>query len=104
MSPSPETITINFDDKNVTVHGQLGSTPLVLLHAIGLDRHSWDPVIAALPATMGAIACDLRGHGSAEGNPPTTLEAHADDLLAMLDAFAIDRAHIAGISYGGAVA
>jgi 3-oxoadipate enol-lactonase len=97
-------MTITFNAAHVTVHGTLGPVPLVLLHAIGLDRHAWDPVLAALPASAGAIACDLRGHGSADATPPTTLEAHADDVVAMLDAFAIERAHVVGISYGGAVA
>ena len=37
--------------------------PLVLLHGIGLDRRSWDPVVPALARHFDVIAVDLPGFG-----------------------------------------
>ena len=44
--------------------------PLVLLHGIGLSRHSWDPVIPALAGHFDVIAVDLPGFGDSEPLPP----------------------------------
>src|SRR5215471_15073186 len=44
--------------------------PLVLLHGIGLTRHSWDPVIPALAGHFDVIAVDLPGFGDSEPMPP----------------------------------
>ena len=38
--------------------------PLVLLHGIGLDRRSWDPVVPALSRHFDVIAVDLPGFGA----------------------------------------
>ena len=44
--------------------------PLVLLHGIGLDRRSWDPVLPALARHFDVIAVDLPGFGdSAPAGP-----------------------------------
>ncbi len=37
--------------------------PLVLLHALGTDRHMWDPVIERLAAERDVIALDMPGFG-----------------------------------------
>ena len=39
--------------------------PLVLLHALGTDRHMWDPVLPRLEAEREVIALDMPGFGSA---------------------------------------
>lgn len=85
--------------------GAPGPAPLVLVHALGLDRRMWAPVVARLPTDRRVIAYDLRGHGRAARAPhATTLHDLADDLAALLDALEIDSAEVAGLSMGGAVA
>jgi 3-oxoadipate enol-lactonase len=80
--------------------------PLVLIHALGLDRRMWNPVLAALPADRRVIAYDLRGHGRAAGAAPApTVHALAADLAALLDALGVPGpVTVAGLSMGGAVA
>jgi pimeloyl-ACP methyl ester carboxylesterase len=43
--------------------------PLVLLHALGLSRHTWDPVVPALAELFDVIAVDLPGFGGSEPLP-----------------------------------
>jgi pimeloyl-ACP methyl ester carboxylesterase len=51
-------------------------------------------------------AIDRRGTGSGRLSPPRPLDVavHLDDLVAYLDARAIDRAAIVGVSFGGVLA
>jgi 3-oxoadipate enol-lactonase len=82
-----------------------GRPPVVFVNSLGTDLRLWDGVVAALPAEIRALRYDKRGHGLSDApQPPYTLEDHAGDLLALLDAWAIDRAVICGISVGGMIA
>ncbi len=78
--------------------------PLLLVHGFPLDRALWKPQIAAFGDDRRVLAPDLVGFGesSAEGRP--SMAAHADDLLALLDALGIERALLCGLSMGGYVA
>jgi pimeloyl-ACP methyl ester carboxylesterase len=76
---------------------------LVLLHGqpgLGAD---WQPVIAALPASVRAVAIDRPGHGSSP-LPGGGLEVNAAAVLDAFDRQGIDRAVLVGHSYGGGVA
>lgn len=78
---------------------------VVLLHALGLTWHMWEPVIRQLAAGRRVFAYDLRGHGHAADAPaPGDLAELADDLLDVLAGVGLERAHVVGLSYGGAVA
>jgi 3-oxoadipate enol-lactonase len=88
----------------VAQRGETGS-PVVLLHAICLDWRMWEPVMDALSASRRVFAYDLRGHGSAAGAPAASTVADlATDLVGVLDALGLERAHVAGLSFGGAIA
>ena len=80
--------------------------PLVLIHGFPFDRAMWAPQRRALARHARVIAPDLRGFGgsAALGTPPPTLDAHADDVAALLDALGIERAVIGGLSMGGYIA
>lgn len=78
---------------------------LVLLHALGADRHVWRPLLEYLEPYRDVIRVDLPGFG---GSPPLDGATHPAALagavrllLAQLD---IDRPHLAGNSLGGWVA
>jgi pimeloyl-ACP methyl ester carboxylesterase len=81
--------------------------PLVLLHALGLSRRSWDPVLPALTARFDVIAVDLPGCGDSaplpgqDEVPPAVLAQSVADLL---DALGVHAPHLAGNSLGGWVA
>jgi 3-oxoadipate enol-lactonase len=90
-----------------TVVAQRGDygPPVLLIHALGLDWRMWDPVMTPLSAGRRVLAYDVRGHGWATGTgAPYTMDDTASDLIAVLDALDIDRAHVVGLSYGGGIA
>jgi pimeloyl-ACP methyl ester carboxylesterase len=74
--------------------------PLLLLNGGMMSFTAWDPYVPALAARHQVVRCDLRGMLRSPGTPPTTLAGHAEDLLRLLDALGVGRAHVAGTSYG----
>lgn len=75
--------------------------PLVLLHAFPLSAEMWAPLHATPLAGWRLITPDLRGFGEASGPPATSVDDHADDVLALLRSLGIERAVIGGLSMGG---
>jgi pimeloyl-ACP methyl ester carboxylesterase len=87
----------------VIAYDQVGDgPPLVLLHALGADRHMWEPIVERLRDRRELIAVDLPGFGESpalEGTPaPRALAGAVAELLRSLG---IERAHVAGNSLGG---
>ena len=81
--------------------GDPDGVPLVLLHGLTDSHRSFEPVLAALPRTIRALAPTARGHGDA-GKPASGYAAAdmAADVIAFMDAAGIDRAIVAGHSMG----
>ena len=83
-------------------------TPVVLLHGFPDSSRLWRQQIPALVAAgMRVIAPDLRGFG--ESDKPHDVEAYAvrhsvADMVALMDAFDIERAHVVGHDWGAGVA
>jgi non-heme chloroperoxidase len=84
--------------------GELGSVPMVLLHGITDSYHSFETVLAHLPATVRAVVPSQRGHGDASAPESYRLSDFASDLESLMDALALDRAILVGHSMGTAVA
>jgi 3-oxoadipate enol-lactonase len=103
--PAPlRTVRLRDHDTLVAQRGETGP-PVVLLHALGLDWRMWEQVMDQLADGRRVFAYDLRGHGRAAGSPgPFTMADTADDLIGVLDALGLDRAHVVGLSYGGGIA
>ncbi len=78
--------------------------PVVFLHGFPHTRALWAHQVAALSVKARCIAPDLRGFGESVVAGPWTMDRYADDVLALLDHLAIERAVIAGLSMGGYVA
>jgi 3-oxoadipate enol-lactonase len=88
----------------VAARGEEGPA-VVLLHALGLDWRMWEPVMDRLAVGGRVFAYDLRGHGRAAGSRnPFTMDEMAGDLIAVLDALELEKAHVVGLSYGGGIA
>jgi pimeloyl-ACP methyl ester carboxylesterase len=84
-----------------------GSGPVVVLvHGFPLDHTIWDGQIGPLSQRCRVIAPDLRGFGDTEATPgKVSIEQHADDLAAMLDALGVvEPVVLAGLSMGGYIA
>jgi 3-oxoadipate enol-lactonase len=89
---------------NITIgYGDQGTgLPIVFLHAFPLNRTMWATQEKALSSQFRIITIDLRGHG--ESDAPLwryTLDQSADDVNALLDQLAIQRAVFVGLSMGG---
>jgi pimeloyl-ACP methyl ester carboxylesterase len=85
---------------------QTPGSPLVCLHAGVTDRRLWSPQVEAFQSTHRMIAYDRRGFGETRMPPLAARDAFSQvgDLLAVLDALAIDRAVLMGCSQGGRIA
>lgn len=78
---------------------------VVFLHGIGGNRRNWHAALTALSNAYHAVAWDGRGWGDSEDyDGPLRFEDMAADLVRVLDHFAVDRAHIVGLSLGVKVA
>lgn len=89
---------------HVETYGESGE-PIVLIHGALSDAlQNWRMVIQPLSQRFRLITLDLRGHGRTD-NPTGvfTLDALRDDLLGLMDALEIPRAHLLGCSLGGYV-
>jgi 3-oxoadipate enol-lactonase len=84
------------------VEGRAGAPWLVLSNSLGTTLDMWTPQMPALLQHFRVLRYDTRGHGQS-GIPegPYTIEQLGDDVIALMDAFDIERAHFCGLSMGG---
>jgi lipase len=75
--------------------------PLVALHGVKGHGGRWSRLAGTGRRVYGP---DLRGHGRSTWAPPWTLEQHASDVVATMDALELPAADVVGHSFGGAVA
>jgi len=99
------------DSGDVRIHfTDEGSGPaVVLLHGFAVNADlNWrlPGIIRRLRREFRVLAMDLRGHGRSD--KPRARESYgaamATDVLHLLDALGLERAHVAGYSLGGFVA
>ncbi|PQP02089.1 3-oxoadipate enol-lactonase [Massilia phosphatilytica] len=95
---------VDIDD--VRLHVRTDGDParpcVVLSNSLGTDLSMWDPQAAMLARDYFVLRYDTRGHGlSGHGAAPVTLERLGRDVIGLLDALAVPRAHFCGISMGG---
>jgi pimeloyl-ACP methyl ester carboxylesterase len=92
---------------NPPSHGPSRRTPVVLCNGIACSTGYWAPLAAQLSTTRQVVQWDYRGHGRS-GMPAdrdaTTIDDVLADLAAVLTAAGINRAVVAGHSFGVQVA
>jgi len=77
---------------------------LVLSNGILMSTASWGYQVPAFARRYRVLRYDCRGQWQSSHPPgPYSMELHADDLAALLDALDIRSAHIGGISYGAEI-
>ncbi len=80
------------------------SPTIVLLHALGCTGLlTWFPGIEPLSRRYRVVTLDLRWHGQGIQSEEFSLSDCADDVVALLDVLAIDRAVVGGYSMGSIV-
>jgi 3-oxoadipate enol-lactonase/4-carboxymuconolactone decarboxylase len=74
-------------------------------NSLGSTLEMWDAVAPALRDTYRTLRYDTRGHGrSGSADKAVSIDDLADDLLTILDALNIAKAHVVGLSLGGLTA
>ncbi|WP_419736779.1 3-oxoadipate enol-lactonase [Pseudomonas sp. COR18] len=77
---------------------------LVLSNSLGTDLGMWDTQIPAFAEHFRVLRYDTRGHGrSLVTEGPYSIEQLGRDVVALLDALGIERAHFCGLSMGGLI-
>ena len=90
-------LTINYE-----VQGE--GEPLLLIHYTSADHASWAFQLPAYTEHFSCIALDLPGAGESDKPPgPYSTEDQSGQVAAFLGAIGIERAHVAGMSFGAAV-
>lgn len=85
--------------------GRREGTPLVLLNHWGAVLDNFDPrIVDGLASRHRIIALDYRGIGGSGGTAPVTVQAMADDAIAVIRALGFDSVDLLGFSLGGFVA
>src|SRR5277367_5857635 len=85
--------------------GQRDGPALVFINSLGTDFRIWNEVAAILAPDFRIVTYDKRGHGLSESGPDENdIADYARDLAALLDAVAVGRATIVGLSIGGLIA
>ncbi|SCX54347.1 Pimeloyl-ACP methyl ester carboxylesterase [Klenkia marina] len=81
-----------------------GSTePVLAVHGVSSNDRLWSWVLDAAPE-VHLVAPDLAGRGGTPARPgSSSVAAHAQQLVALLDALGLDRVHLLGMSLGGFV-
>jgi pimeloyl-ACP methyl ester carboxylesterase len=95
---SADGLTINYD-----VQG--AGDPLLLIPYLSADHACYAFQLPAYTERVSCISVDLPGSGESDKpDGPYSTEAYADQLAAFMGVIGVERAHVAGVSLGAAVA
>jgi pimeloyl-ACP methyl ester carboxylesterase len=104
----PRVKRLPVDGITLAVHDEGEGPPVVLLHGFPDSSKVWRKQVPALVAAgLRVIAPDLRGFG--DSDKPTEVEAYAltrsvADIVSVLDALELERAHVVGHDWGAGLA
>ena len=91
-------ITIHYEERGE-------GDPLILIMGLGADGSLWEDHVQEYEKHFQCILMDNRGAGKSDKpEGPYSTKMMADDTAGLMDALGIDKAHVAGISMGGAIA
>jgi pimeloyl-ACP methyl ester carboxylesterase len=97
--------TLNTDDGVKLYYEETGAgTPIVFVHEFAGDYRSWEPQVRHFSRRYRCITYNARGYPPSDVPPDFERYSQArarDDILAVLDALRLPRAHIVGNSMGG---
>lgn len=100
-----QSLTRPWGTMHVEAEDRPGDRTFVFLNSLGTDLRMWDRALRLLPPAGRAIRMDFRGHGlSATSDRAYGIADLVDDVLAALEANAVERAVVVGCSVGGLVA
>jgi 3-oxoadipate enol-lactonase len=83
------------------IEGSAAAPTIVLSNSLGTDLAMWDAQMPALIGYFQVLRYDTRGHGRSSVPQPYLVDRLGRDVLALLDACGLARAHFCGLSMGG---
>jgi len=89
---------------HVLFSGPEDGTPILFIHGNASSVTYWEEIMLMLPDGFRGIAPDLRGYGDTEDkliDATRGIGDWVDDLLVLLDALKVEKAHVIGHSMGG---
>lgn len=79
--------------------------PLLLLNSLATTTEIWTPILPRLTEVTDVLCLDYPGHGKSPARElPADLDELAAQILEVVDAFGVERVHVAGVSIGGMTA
>ncbi|HDR04799.1 MAG TPA: alpha/beta hydrolase, partial [Candidatus Marinimicrobia bacterium] len=93
-------------NQHILLSGATDGEAVLFIHGNGSSATFWEEIMLKLPQGIRGIAPDLRGYGDTEDKLIDATKGMNDwvqDLLALMDALKIDKAHIMGHSMGGTI-
>jgi pimeloyl-ACP methyl ester carboxylesterase len=88
-----------------TEWGRSTGVPVVMLHGLNVQCHTWDPIIRDLDGDYHVIAMDMRGHGDSDWSPNGyRVHSMARDVHGLIDQLGLGPVHLVGHSAGVRVA
>jgi 3-oxoadipate enol-lactonase len=86
------------------LEGSAGAPTIVLSNSLGTSLEMWDAQMPALLQRFQVLRYDTRGHGRSDVPPaPYRVDRLGRDVVALLDACGLARAHFCGLSMGGMI-
>lgn len=82
--------------------GRESAPVLMFSNSLGTNLSMWDAQVPSVAARFRVLRYDTRGHGQSNVTPgPYTIMQLGRDVVRLLDALEIERAHFCGLSMGG---
>jgi pimeloyl-ACP methyl ester carboxylesterase len=91
---------------HVLFSGPEDGTPVLFIHGNAISNTCWEEIMLKLPEGFRGIAPDLRGYGDTEDKLIDATRGTKDwveDLIALMEALNIEKAHVVGHSMGAAI-
>lgn len=89
---------------NIAIDGRDDAPVLMLSNSLGCTLDMWRPQLPEFTKHFRVVRYDRRGHGNSDVPAgPYSMDIFGRDVLAILDALEIKRAHWCGLSMGGMV-
>jgi 3-oxoadipate enol-lactonase len=88
----------------VRIDGEPGMPWLILANSLGSDMSLWEPQMAMLLSRRRVLRFDQPGHGDSGAPSRASMADLAADIVAIMDAHAIAKADLVGLSMGGMTA
>ena len=104
MTSTQHPVSFSNDDTAYYLSGPAEAPVVILIHGLGLNRHTWQWHQPDFSIRYRVLGYDLYGHG--ESAPPPSepsLSLFAEQLIGLLDFLSIERGSLIGFSLGGMI-